>query len=186
MNFEPLSIPEVVCITPKRHGDARGYFSEIYRQDLFEANIGPVSFLQDNLSLSASKGTLRGLHYQTAPHAQGKLIRCLSGAIMDVAVDIRRGSPTYGEHISIDITPENGRWLWIPAGFAHGFVTLKPDTAVLYKVTHYYSAECEHGILWSDPDLGIDWGFPADDLTLSAKDKIQPALANATTHFHYT
>ncbi|WP_430513177.1 dTDP-4-dehydrorhamnose 3,5-epimerase [Pannonibacter phragmitetus] len=185
MLFEQQAIPEVVKITPKFHGDARGFFSEIFREDLFQAEVGPVHFVQDNQSLSAATGTLRGLHFQLEPAGQGKLVRCLSGAILDVAVDIRSGSPTYGKHVTVELSPENGAWLWIPVGFAHGFVTLKPDTAVLYKVTSYYSATHDRGILWSDPALGIDWPMPEETLTLSAKDRAAPVLAAIEPPFQY-
>ncbi|WP_197717578.1 dTDP-4-dehydrorhamnose 3,5-epimerase [Pannonibacter phragmitetus] len=185
MFFEQQAIPSVIKITPKRHGDDRGFFSEIFREDLFQAKVGPVRFVQDNQSLSAATGTLRGLHFQLEPAGQGKLIRCLSGAILDVAVDIRSGSPTYGKHVTVELSPENGAWLWIPVGFAHGFVTLKPDTAILYKVTSYYSPVHDRGILWNDPALGIDWPIPEETLTLSAKDRDAPVLAAIEPPFQY-
>ncbi|WP_186393069.1 MULTISPECIES: dTDP-4-dehydrorhamnose 3,5-epimerase [unclassified Pannonibacter] len=185
MLFERQAIPDVIKITPKRHGDDRGFFSEIFREDLFQAEVGPVRFVQDNQSLSAAAGTLRGLHFQLEPAGQGKLIRCLSGSILDVAVDIRSGSPTYGQHVTAELSPENGAWLWIPVGFAHGFVTLKPDTAVLYKVTSYYSAAHDRGILWNDPALGIGWPMAEEALTLSPKDRAAPVLAAIAPPFQY-
>ncbi len=183
MIFEPTAIPSVVRIQPKRHGDDRGFFSEIFRQDLFHANVGPVDFVQDNMSLSAEAGTVRGLHFQSNPAAQGKLIRCLQGAILDVAVDIRQGSPTFGRHVAVELTPENGAWLWVPEGFAHGFCTLKPDTLVLYKVTSYYSAANDKGLRWNDPALDIAWPVDGAKPILSAKDQVQPLLADLPAYF---
>lgn len=185
MQFERLDPTGLYLVGPKRHGDARGYFVETYRQDLFEAAIGPVSFVQDNQSMSAEVGTIRGLHFQLNPKAQGKLIRCLSGAILDVAVDIRSGSPTYGQHVKVELTAENGRQLWIPAGFAHGFCTLAPDTVIAYKVTEVYSPEHDRGLRWNDPALGIDWPVSEEKAVLSAKDKVQPLLADLDAGFAY-
>ncbi|NBN62388.1 dTDP-4-dehydrorhamnose 3,5-epimerase [Pannonibacter tanglangensis] len=185
MLFERQFIPDVIKITPKRHGDDRGFFSELFREDQFQAEVGPVRFVQDNQSLSATAGTLRGLHFQREPVGQGKLIRCLSGAILDVAVDIRSGSSTYGQHVAAELTPENGAWLWIPVGFAHGFVTLKPETTVLYKVTSYYSPEHDSGIRWNDPALSINWPMPEASLTLSAKDQTAPLLEQIEPPFQY-
>lgn len=185
MRFEATYIPDVVKITPKRFGDERGYFSELFRDDLFRSNIGPVSFIQDNQSLSATPGTLRGLHFQISPSAQGKLVRCLTGAILDVAVDLRAGSPTFGKHVAVELTPDNGAWLWVPVGFAHGFCTLKSDTTVLYKVTGYYDAACDRGIRWNDPSLHIEWPFSEGELTLSAKDKAQPLLSEIGAPFKF-
>lgn len=183
MEFHRLDIPEVVRIVPKRHGDDRGYFSELFRSDRFDAEVGPTAFVQDNFSLSRDVGTVRGLHFQIGEAAQGKLIRCLRGEILDVAVDLRVGSPTYGRHVSARLSPENGEWLWIPVGFAHGFCTLKPDTEVLYKVTAYYSAPNDRGLRWNDPDIGIDWPVSEDKATLSGKDRIQPLLADLPAYF---
>lgn len=177
------SIADVVLVQPKAFGDNRGSFSEVYRASTFADAGLPTVFPQENISHSVPEGTLRGLHYQTPPHAQGKLVRCLRGAILDVAVDIRRGSPTFGQHVAAELTPENGHWLWVPAGFAHGFCTLVPDTTVLYKVTDYYAPECDRGIAFDDPDLAIDWPFAADRLVLSPKDQTQPRLAQIESPF---
>ena len=185
MKFEALPISGLFLIVPKRHGDARGYFSETFRQDLFEAAVGSVSFIQDNQSMSADVGTIRGLHFQVAPKAQGKLVRCLSGSVKDVAVDLRRGSPTYGQHISAELSAENGCQLWIPSGFAHGFCTLEPQTVISYKVTDYYSPAHDRGLRWNDPALGIDWPIEEARTTLSAKDKVQPLLSTLDANFVY-
>jgi dTDP-4-dehydrorhamnose 3,5-epimerase len=183
MNFEKLDISGLLLIEPKKFGDSRGYFMETFRANLFEAEAGPFTFVQDNRSLSAEVGTIRGLHFQLEPRAQGKLVSCIAGALLDVAVDIRTGSPTYGKHVAVELTPENGRQLWVPPGFAHGFCTLKPDTMISYKVTDYYSAEHDRGLLWNDPAIGIDWPVSADKAHLSAKDQNQPALADLDANF---
>lgn len=175
MIFRRLAIPEVLVIEPRRLGDARGFFCETFRSDKLAEQGFTVPFVQDNHSLSAQPGTLRGLHYQRPPHAQDKLIRVIRGAILDVAVDIREGSPTYGRSVSARISAENGSQILVPKGFAHGFVTLEPDTEVLYKVTDYYAPDCDAGILWNDPDLAVDWEF-AGEPTLSAKDAALPAF----------
>ncbi len=185
MHFENLSIPGLVLLTEKRIGDDRGYFSEVFRSDLFEEHVGPIRFVQDNQSLSAAQGTVRGLHFQREPKEQAKLVRCIAGALLDVAVDIRRGSPTYGKHVAVELTPQNGRQLWIPSGFAHGFVTLLPDTVISYKVTNYYSPEHDGGILWNDPAIGIDWPVAETAAVLSAKDRNQPLLADLQANFVY-
>ena len=185
MLFEPLAIPDVILITPKRFGDERGYFMETFRANLFAEHVGPVSFVQDNRSLSAAVGTVRGMHFQLEPRAQGKLISCIAGALVSAVVDIRSGSPTYGRHVKVELTPENGRQLWAPPGFAHGFCTLKPDSVVSYKVTDYYSPEHDRGLLWCDPALGIDWPVLAQDAVLSAKDREQPSLAALNANFIY-
>lgn len=186
MIFEPTHIPAVVKVIPRRHGDDRGFFSEIFRDDLFRTGASAVDFVQDNMSLSAEVGTVRGLHFQSRPAPQGKLIRCLAGAILDVAVDIRVGSPTYGQHVAVELTPEEGAWLWVPEGFAHGFCTLKPDTLVLYKVTGYYSQPNDKGLRWNDPALGIGWPVDEANAVLSAKDRVQPLLADLPDYFTYT
>lgn len=180
MELQKTKLSGVVILTPKRHGDARGFFAETWnRRQMLAAGID-VDFVQDNQSLSAQTGTIRGLHFQTAPHAQIKLVRCVRGALFDVAVDIRRGSPTYGQWIGEELTPENGRQLLIPAGFAHGFVTRRPDTEIAYKCSDYYAPECDGGIRWDS--CGIDWGFDGTPV-LSAKDSTAPALADFNSPF---
>jgi dTDP-4-dehydrorhamnose 3,5-epimerase len=177
MQFEQTSIPEVVVVTPKKIGDGRGYFMETFRQELFEVNVGNFNFVQDNQSLSAEAGTVRGLHFQLEPKAQGKLVRCVAGALLDVVVDIRRGSPTFGQHVAVELSAQNGKQLWVPPGFAHGFCTLAPNTEISYKVTEYYSAEHDRGLLWNDPALGISWPIDTCKAVLSAKDEVQPTLS---------
>jgi dTDP-4-dehydrorhamnose 3,5-epimerase len=178
MRLQPLAIPEVVEIVPKRHEDARGHFSEIFRADWFAREVADVEFVQDNQSLSRMPGTVRGLHFQREPMAQGKLIRCIAGALFDVAVDIRPGSPTYGKWVSEIVTAEDGNQLWIPAGFAHGFCSLVPDTVISYRTTAYYSAAHDAGIAWNDPDIGVVWPEIASPELLSAKDRELPWLAH--------
>lgn len=185
MQFDQTRIPEVVLIKPKKFNDSRGYFMETFRQALFEANIGSFEFVQENQSLSLEVGTVRGLHFQSEPEAQGKLVRCVSGALVDVAVDIRRGSPTFGEHVAVELTPESGHQLWVPPGFAHGFCTLTANTEVSYKVTNYYSANHDRGLLWNDPVLAIDWPVDSDKAALSDKDKRHPPLAQLPDAFTY-
>jgi len=184
--FEPLSIADVVLIKPKKIGDDRGYFMETFRQSLFEEHLGAVEFKQDNQSLSADSGTIRGLHFQLEPRAQGKLVRCIAGAIFDVAVDIRRSSPTYGQYVSAELSAQNGHQLWVPTGFAHGFCTLLPATEVSYKVTDYYSPEHDRGLRWDDPAIGIEWPSVAKDAILSSKDKVQPLLSDLKESFSNT
>lgn len=174
-----FEIPDVKLITPKRFFDARGFFSETYTErSLIDAGID-ADFVQDNQSYSSTMGVVRGLHFQSPPHAQGKLVRVAQGAIFDVALDIRRGSPTYGQHVSAVLSAENWNQLWIPVGFAHGFCTLEPDTAVLYKTTDYYAPECSHGIRWDDPALRIAWPIRADQAVLSEVDLRYPPLAES-------
>ncbi|WP_426289478.1 dTDP-4-dehydrorhamnose 3,5-epimerase [Ensifer adhaerens] len=181
MRIEETAIPSVFLIKPKRLIDARGYFAETFRADQFAENIGAYPFVQDNQSLSLEAGTVRGLHFQLAPRAQGKLVSCIVGALWDVAVDLRRGSPTYGNFVAAELSEENGHQLWIPPGFAHGFCTLKPETVVSYKVTDYYSPEHDCGLLWSDPELGINWPVSPSNAILSDKDKHQPKLYDLQT-----
>ena len=171
----PLAIPEVLLITPRRHGDARGWFSETWsRKTLGEAGIH-ADFVQDNHAFSARKGTVRGLHFQTAPHPQANLLRVLRGAILDVAVDIRQGSPTFGQWVSAELTSERGEQLFVPRGFAHGYSTLTDDCELAYKVDGLYAPQTEGGVIWNDPDLGIDWRIDGEAV-LSDKDKILPRL----------
>ncbi|MCB1533205.1 MAG: dTDP-4-dehydrorhamnose 3,5-epimerase [Rhodoblastus sp.] len=176
MQFEDTVIPAVKIVTPKKHGDARGFFSEVYKQSDWRAVGLDLGFVQDNHSMSAEIGTLRGLHFQTAPFAQDKLVRVARGRILDVAVDIRRSSPTFGKHVAVELSAENWKQLLVPIGFAHGFITLEPDTEVLYKVSALYSAANDHGLAWDDPDLGIAWPLPPAGPTLSDKDKKWPRL----------
>ena len=184
MQFEPLDIPDVVLLKPTRFGDTRGYFMETFRSEWFQVNIGNFVFVQENRSFSAEVGTIRGLHYQLEPRAQGKLVTCTAGALLDVAVDIRANSPTYGRYVSAELTDENAHQLWVPPGFAHGFCTLKPDTVISYKVTDYYAPDCDRGLLWNDPALNIHWPVTGG-VVLSDKDKKQPLLAELETNFVY-
>ncbi len=185
MNVEPLAIADVVLVRPRRFGDARGYFVETFNARAFHEHVAPVDFVQDNEALSAAVGTLRGLHFQRHPTAQGKLVRALKGAILDVAVDIRVGSPTFGRHVSARLDAAEGAQLWVPPGFAHGYCTVEPDTIVAYKVTNFYSPADDGGILWSDPALGIDWPLGPNGAVLSDKDTKLPCLADLPPTFHY-
>jgi len=183
MQLIETAIPAVKILEPKKFGDHRGFFSEIYsRKKLRELGID-VEFVQDNHSLSAEKGTVRALHWQLAPTAQDKLVRVTRGAIMDVAVDIRRSSPTFGKHVTAIISAENWRQMFVPIGFAHGFVTLEPNTEVIYKVSNYYSPKDERGILWSDPAIGIAWGVNPSRAILSERDTKHPLLKDAADLF---
>ena len=183
MQLLETAIPDVKLLVPKQFKDHRGFFSEVYsRKALADLGI-TADFLQDNHSLSVEKGVLRGLHYQLPPMAQDKLIRVVRGAILDVAVDVRRSSPTFGKHVAAVLSAENWRQVYVPVGFAHGFVTLEPNTEVLYKVTAFYSPQHERGILWNDPALGIDWGVSPAQAVLSARDLTHPALAAAKDLF---
>jgi dTDP-4-dehydrorhamnose 3,5-epimerase len=180
---EQLDIPEVLLITPTRHLDSRGFFSEVFRRDAWTESGISAEFVQENHVHSASAGVLRGLHFQVGPNAQGKLVRCSRGAILDVAVDVRSGSPTFGQHVKAVLSAENWLQIWVPIGFAHGYVTLEPDCEVIYKTTAYYDPGAERGIAWDDPALGIDWRFAPSNLTLSAKDTRHPRLAEAEVSF---
>ncbi len=177
-NFEAraLAIEGPLLVSARRFGDARGFFAETYSQRDFAALGIPDAFVQDNFSRSAAVGTVRGLHFQTAPAPQAKLVRVLKGRILDVAVDCRPGSPTRGRHISVELSADNGMMLYIPIGFAHGFATREPDTEVAYKVSGYYAPASDGGILWNDPALGIDWGVTAEHAVLSDKDRRLPTL----------
>jgi dTDP-4-dehydrorhamnose 3,5-epimerase len=178
MNFKRLAIPDIILCKPQVFGDDRGFFSETFRQDKLDDFLGfKINFCQDNESKS-SFGVLRGLHYQLAPHAQTKLVRVIQGAVLDVAVDIRKGSPTFGKHVAVELTAENKKQLLVPRGFAHGFVVLSEEAVFAYKVDNYYSPECDRGIAFDDKCLGIDWKLQSDDLQLSGKDTIQPLLKN--------
>jgi dTDP-4-dehydrorhamnose 3,5-epimerase len=185
MNFIRTDIEDVVIIEPKVHGDSRGYFVETFRADKLEEFLGyKINFIQDNESKS-SRGVLRGLHYQLAPAAQTKLVRVIQGSVLDVAVDIRKGSPTFGKYVSVELTSENKKQLLVPRGFAHGFVVLEDDTVFAYKVDNYYSPENDRGIAFDDEELGIDWEIVHNELNLSAKDKVQPKLAQTNDIFDY-
>ena len=186
MQFIPQSIPDVIVIEPKVHGDHRGYFVETFRQDKFEQAVDyPVNFVQDNESKS-SKGVLRGLHFQLAPHAQSKLVRVIEGAVLDVAVDIRKGSPSFGQHVAVELSGENKKQMFVPRGFAHGFVVLTDTATFAYKVDNYYSPECDRGLAFDDAELNIDWRLPKKQLLLSDKDTQQVKLAELTDCFDYS
>jgi len=185
MNFTRSAIEDVIICEPVVHGDDRGYFSEVYRLDLLNDFLGySVHFCQDNESMS-KKGVLRGLHYQLPPFAQTKLVRVIQGAILDVAVDIRKGSATFGQHVAVELSSSNKRQLLVPRGFAHGFLVLADDTKVAYKVDHYYSANHDRGLLYNDSALQIDWGVASDAVELSEKDKQHPKLAETEDLFDY-
>lgn len=183
MKIERLAIPDVLLMTPAVFRDDRGFFSEVWKQKALDDFGLDLSFVQDNHAFSRDKGVLRGLHFQLPPMAQDKLVRCTRGAILDVAVDIRRSSPTFGKYVSAVLAADNWQQILVPAGFAHGYVTLEPDTEVIYKVTSYYSPQHDRGIAWDDPALGIDWGIAPQSAILSAKDKLQPRLADAAKLF---
>ena len=185
MKFIRTEIEDVVIIEPTVHGDARGYFVETFREDKLQEFLGyKINFCQDNESKS-SRGVLRGLHYQLAPAAQTKLVRVIQGSVLDVAVDIRKGSPTFGQHVAVELTSENKRQLLVPRGFAHGFVVLEDDTVFAYKVDNYYSPENDRGIAFNDATLGIDWQVSHEELNLSEKDKKQPLLSETEDIFDY-
>ena len=185
MTFTRTAIPDVVIIEPKVHGDSRGYFVETFRQDKLEEFLGyQINFCQDNESKS-SKGVLRGLHYQLPPHAQTKLVRVIQGRVLDVAVDIRKNSPTFGKYVAVELSGENKKQLLIPRGFAHGFVVLEDDTVFAYKVDNYYSPECDRGIAFDDKNLNIDWILNHNELNLSAKDTKQPKLNETNDLFEF-
>jgi len=183
MQIEPLAIPEVKVITPARHRDARGFLSEVWRQDaLVDAGV-TSAFVQDNHSFSTEKDIVRGLHFQTPPMAQIKLVFVVTGAIYDVAVDLRKNAATFGQHVAATLTAQNGRQILIPKGFAHGFCTLEPNTHVMYKLSAPYAPDSDKGLLWSDPALGIDWPVDPHKAKVSAKDQVQPLLAELPNYF---
>lgn len=185
MKFRPLEIPGLVLIERVKHHDQRGFFSETFRSDLFAANGISATFVQDNHVYSASRGVLRGLHFQAPPHPQGKLVSCIRGAILDVAVDIRAGSPTFARFTTIELSSDNGHQIWLPPGFAHGYVTLTEAAEVIYKVTDFHAPRSHRTIAWDDQDLAIDWRIPKSELTISTNDRDQPALRNLATPFSY-
>lgn len=183
MHVEYLNIPDVKVLIPRKYSDQRGFFSETYnKKPLVTAGID-IDFVQDNHSHSVEKGTVRGLHFQTPPFAQDKLVRVVCGSVFDVAVDLRRGSPTYGRHVSAVLSAEAWNQILVPIGFAHGFMTLEHDTEVIYKVSNYYAPDHDKGILWNDPALGIAWPLAENEAILSEKDRIQPRLAELVTPF---
>ena len=183
MQVIPTEIPDVKILVPKQFKDHRGFFSEVYSTKLLKDAGIDKPFVQDNHSLSVEKGVLRGLHYQVAPMAQDKLIRVVRGSILDVAVDVRRGSATFGKHVTALVSADNWRQVFVPVGFAHGFVTLEPNTEVLYKVSAFYSPQHERGIRWNDPALGIEWGIGPGEAVLSPRDTQHPFLKDAQDLF---
>ena len=185
MHIETTEIAGVLVLVPVRHGDHRGFFSEVYnRRRLAEAGVD-IDFVQDNHSRSAERGTVRGLHFQVPPFAQAKLVRVVRGAVFDVAVDLRRGSSTYGRHAAVTLSAEEGNQVLVPVGCAHGLMTLEADTEVVYKVSDHYAPDHDRGILWNDPVLGIEWPIPAAEAVLSDKDRAQPLLADFETPFDH-
>lgn len=184
MNFKRLEIPDVILCVPQVFGDDRGYFSETFRQDKLNDFLGfNVKFCQDNESKS-TYGVLRGLHYQLAPHAQTKLVRVIQGSVLDIAVDVRKGSPTFGEYVAVELTAENKKQLFVPRGFAHGFVVLSEEAVFSYKVDNYYNPACDRGIAFNDSELGIDWKIDFNKLQLSLKDIKQPLFKDAEVFNH--
>jgi dTDP-4-dehydrorhamnose 3,5-epimerase len=186
MKITPTAIPEVLLITPARHGDERGWFSETFRQSaLEEAGFNGGAFIQDNHVRSTTRGIVRGLHFQKPPHGQAKLLRCARGAIFDVAVDIRVGSPTYGQWVGAELSADNAQQLLVPEGFAHGYCTLTDECEVLYKVTGYYAPQAEGTLRFNDPAIGIDWTIPYADMSANARDAAAPLLADLVSPYAY-
>lgn len=185
ISVERTPLLGVVVITPDRFGDHRGFFSESYSSKALDEHGITTQFVQDNHSLSTTQGTIRGLHFQAPPHAQDKLVRCGRGALFDVAVDIRKGSPTYGQWFGVELSFENGKQLLVPAGFAHGFVTRAPETEIIYKCSDYYAQETEGAVAWDDPQVGIDWGLGDVAPVLSDKDANAPSLADLNSPFTF-
>ena len=184
MEVIKTDIEGLVIIEPKVFKDARGYFFESFSQREFEQKVRKVNFVQDNESMS-SYGVMRGLHFQRPPYSQSKLVRCVKGRVLDVAVDIRKGSPTYGKHVAVELTEDNHRQFFVPRGFAHGFAVLSETAVFQYKCDNLYAPQAEGAIAWNDPDIGIDWGLPAEDVLLSAKDAAHPLLKDAEYLFDY-
>jgi dTDP-4-dehydrorhamnose 3,5-epimerase len=185
MEFERTHLNGLYLITPNRIVDSRGWFCETWSKNKYTQLEQGIEFVQDNQSLSSRTGTLRGLHFQSPPHAQDKLVRCGQGRLLDVAVDIRKGSPTYGEWFTVELSAKNAKQLLIPKGFLHGFVTLESDTEILYKCSDYYAPECDGAIRFDDPDIGIDWGISSDQAILSEKDAAAPLFKDFDTPFTY-
>jgi dTDP-4-dehydrorhamnose 3,5-epimerase len=177
LEFRKFDIEGPLEVLPRKIRDERGYFAETLRLNLLRQHVGQINFVQDNQSLSVKAGTIRGIHFQSPPAAQGKLVRCVSGKLLDVAVDLRSGSPTFGRWISVVLSPEAINRLWVPIGFGHGFCSLEPNSIIAYQCTDYYSADHDCGVAWDDPDIGIEWPEIADAGTLSPKDKQQPRLS---------
>ena len=184
MEVIKTAIPEVVILEPKVYQDDRGYFFEAFSEEVFSHLVTPTHFVQDNESQS-SYGVVRGLHFQAPPHAQAKLVRVVKGSVLDVAVDLRKGSPSYGTHVAVELSEENHRMLFIPRGFAHGFSVLSPDAIFQYKCDNYYAPQSEGAVAWDDPTLSIDWRVPTPDVILSAKDAHHPCLDEFDTPFIY-
>ena len=183
MEISRLALPDICILKPVRHGDERGFFSETYNRKALAAAGISLDFVQDNHAYSAQPGTVRGLHFQVSPRPQVKLVRVVRGTIFDVALDLRRSSPTYGHHVSAVVSAREWNQIFIPAGFAHGLCTLEPDTEVLYKVTDYYAPDCDHGLLWNDPALGIEWPEIAVGAVVSERDRRHPTLADLPPYF---
>lgn len=185
MQVDPTPLPGVLILTPRRFGDSRGFFSESWNKRTLAEHGLNYDFVQDNHSLSAQVGTVRGLHFQAPPHAQDKLVRCGRGRLFDVAVDIRKGSPTYGKWFGVELSFENGKQLLVPAGFLHGFVTREPDTEIIYKCTDYYAPEADGAVRFDDADIGIDWNLGDDPAILSDKDSAAPLLRDLDSPFSW-
>jgi dTDP-4-dehydrorhamnose 3,5-epimerase len=183
LKVESAAIPDVKIVTVKRFEDRRGFFSEVYTRRAFTDAGIDFDFVQDNHAFSTMPGTLRGLHFQSPPFAQAKLVRVAQGRVLDIAVDLRRASPTFGRHSAVELSAENWKQAFIPVGFAHGYLTLEPDTEVLYKVTNYYAPDHDRGLAWDDPALGINWGIDAKQAILSDKDRKYPRLADLRIYF---
>ena len=183
MQVEHLNIPDVRLLSPRKHGDRRGFFSETYNRNALAVFGIDIDFVQDNHSYSVDKGTVRGLHFQTPPFAQDKLVRVARGSVFDIAVDLRQGSSSYGRHVSAVLSADAWNQILVPIGFAHGFMTLEPDTEVIYKVSNYYAPDHDKGLLWNDPALGINWPLPDDEAVLSEKDRKLPRLAELVMPF---
>lgn len=183
MEFVNLGLDGLIEIRPRKISDERGYFAEIFREAEFVQHAGLVKFVQENQSLSLRPGTIRGIHFQTHPAAQGKLVRCVAGALLDIAVDLRRDSQTFGQWASVELSSENNNQLWVPIGFGHAFCTLEPNSIITYRVTSYYSRDHDKGVCWDDPDIGIDWPAIVDPDTLSLKDRQQSALRHLPDYF---
>ncbi len=186
MLIESTTIPGLLLLKPERRIDPRGYFTETFRADQFQAMVGPFAFVQENQSFSRKAGTVRGLHFQLAPRAQGKLVSCIAGSLLDVAVDLRKGSPAFGRSVAVVLSEENGHQLWVPPGFAHGFCTLKDQTSISYRVTDYYSPDHDRGLQWNDPALAIEWPVAAGNAILSDRDQRHPNLSDLHSNFVFS